>query len=190
MKVPRSRPSAFTLLEVLAAVAILGIVYIVLADVTMQGLFAEGRAKRRLEASLKADLHLSELEVQLEAGVVPPVGPLAELEEDGFRVTGEVRIFALPLPPQPGEVPKEAGSTATASTLDALREIELNVSWEEAQEEQRVVRITYALDATAVPAAPADAVPPEGSGEAREVSTANDRRRERAQRISKKSGGR
>ncbi len=66
MKVSRSTP-AFTLLEVLAAVAILGIVYVVLADVAMQGLFAEGRAKRRLEASLKADLHLSELEVEIEA---------------------------------------------------------------------------------------------------------------------------
>ncbi len=148
MKVSRSTP-AFTLLEVLAAVAILGIVYVVLADVAMQGLYSEGRAKRRLEASLKADLHLSVLEVEIEAGTVPPLGPLPELEEDGFRVAGEVRVFVLPLPPQEGAAPATAGSTAT--TLDALREIELHVSWDDAQEEQRVVRITYALDASAIP---------------------------------------
>ncbi len=162
----RSGPSAFTLLEVLAAVAILGIIYIVLADVTMQGLFAEGRAKRRLEASLKADLHLSELELQFEAGVVPPLGPLPEIEEDGFRVSGEVRVFALPLLPEPGGIPEPAASTGSAGVLEALREIELSVSWEEAQEEQRVVRVTYALDPTAVPAAPAGAVSPEVAPEA------------------------
>ena len=149
----RSALSAFTLLEVLAAVAILGIVYVVLADVAMQGLYAEGRAKRRLEASLKADLYLSELEVEIEAGMVPPLGPLPEREEDGFRVAGEVRLFELPLPPEPGAAPATADSTAT--TLDGLREIELHVSWDDAQEEQRVVRITYALDASAIPPAPA-----------------------------------
>ncbi len=155
----RSGPSAFTLLEVLAAVAILGIIYIVLADVTMQGLFAEGRAKRRLEASLKADRHLSDLELQLEAGVVPPLGPLPEIEEDGFQVAGEVRVFALPLPPESDGIPEPAGSTGSAGVLDALREIELSVSWEEVQEEQRVVRVTYALDSAAI------AVSPEGAPE-------------------------
>ncbi len=151
MKISRSGSPAFTLLEVLAAVAILGIVYVVLADVAMQGLYAEGRAKRRLEASLKADLYLSELEVEIEAGVVPPLGPLPELEEDGFRVAGEVRLFELPLPPK-----SDAGSTvsnSTATILSALREIELHVSWDDAQEEQRVVRITYALDSSAIPPA-------------------------------------
>ena len=153
MKVSRSALSAFTLLEVLAAVAILGIVYVVLADVAMQGLYAEGRAKRRLEASLKADLYLSELEVEIEAGTVPPLGPLPELEEDGFRVAGEVRVFELPLPPK-----SDAGSTvsnSTATILSALREIELHVSWDDAQDEQRVVRITYALDSSAISPAPA-----------------------------------
>jgi len=163
----RSRPSAFTLLEVLAAVAILGIIYIVLADVTMQGLFAEGRAKRRLEASLKADRYLSELELQFEAGLVPALGPLPEIEEDGFRVAGEVRVFALPLLAEPGGIPEPGASTGSAGVLDALREIELHVSWDEAQEEHRVVRVTYALDPTAIPAAPGGAVSPGDTPEAR-----------------------
>ena len=55
------RPTdGFTLLEVLAAVAILGIWFVVLASVGIQGLRAEGTNERRIRASLLADTILSE----------------------------------------------------------------------------------------------------------------------------------
>ena len=44
------RPDGFTLLEVLASVAILGIAYITLGSSGIQGLQHEGEARRRLEA--------------------------------------------------------------------------------------------------------------------------------------------
>ncbi len=61
----------FTLLEVLAAVAILGMLFSVLAGVAVTGLRAEGINLRRIRASLVADNLLSELEAQMLAGVYP-----------------------------------------------------------------------------------------------------------------------
>ena len=51
----------FTLIEVLAAVALLGILYAVLARVAIEGLRAEGDSERRLEASLLADERVNDL---------------------------------------------------------------------------------------------------------------------------------
>ena len=61
----------FTLLEVLAAVAILSIWFIVLMGSAIQGLRAEGVSKRRLEAAMIADRKLSELEAASLGGTVP-----------------------------------------------------------------------------------------------------------------------
>jgi prepilin-type N-terminal cleavage/methylation domain-containing protein len=144
------RRSGFTLLEVLAAVAILGGLYIVLAGVAMQGLRAEGESQRRLEASLLADHHLSELEIQLEAGTPPELGR-TESEEDLFRIELEVKPFEISLPAPSteagdgAELPSPADDTGTAA-LAALRTIELTVSWLEGEEERSVVRTTYAFD--------------------------------------------
>jgi prepilin-type N-terminal cleavage/methylation domain-containing protein len=57
----RTRPAqnGFTLLEVLAAVAILSIWFIVIAGTSVQGLRAEGESRRRLEAGQMADRILS-----------------------------------------------------------------------------------------------------------------------------------
>lgn len=144
----RSSPSgaAFTLLEVLAAVAVLGILYVVLADVAIQGLRAEGRSRRRMEASLVADRLLSDLETNLEVSGVPEIGR-TESEEDAFRISVEVRPFELPLPPG-----SDADPPAAAGVLASLREIELTVTWDEGMDENRVVRTTYGFDREAVSA--------------------------------------
>ena len=160
----RRRPSlsGFTLLEVLAAVAILGILYVVLADVAIQGLRAEGRSRRRMEASLRADHALSNLELEIDAGTVPEFG-LTETEEDPFRIATEVRPFTLPLPSDADAAGGDAGTVPTNGPLASLREIELTVTWFEGTDEAQVVRTTYAfdlaevtgqlLDATAAPQA-------------------------------------
>jgi prepilin-type N-terminal cleavage/methylation domain-containing protein len=149
----RPRPG-FTLLEVLAAVAILGGLYVVLADVAMQGLRAEGESQRRLEASLLADYHLSELEIQLEAGIAPELGR-TESEEDAFRIELDVKPFEISLPDLRTDTGVVSGlplpaDDPGAAALEALRAIELTVSWLEGEEERSVVRTTYAFDLEAV----------------------------------------
>jgi prepilin-type N-terminal cleavage/methylation domain-containing protein len=139
--------SAFTLLEVLAAVAILGVLYVVLADVAIQGLRAEGRSRRRMEASLVADRALSEIESEIEAGGFPELGRLPETEEDMFRIAVEVRPYSIPPLGGTAEAGSDTGSPPEAGVLASLREIELTVTWLDGEDEQQVVRTTYAFDA-------------------------------------------
>jgi prepilin-type N-terminal cleavage/methylation domain-containing protein len=79
------RRGGFTLLEVMAAVLVLGLVYTALSTAAMEGLRSEGISRRRTQASLLADRWLSELEMQLALGQVPESG---EQEEDveNFRI--------------------------------------------------------------------------------------------------------
>jgi len=142
----RSR-AAFTLLEVLAAVAILGVLYVVLADVAIQGLRAEGRSRRRMEASLVADRALSDIETEIEAGGILELGRLPETDEDMFRIAVEVRPYSIPLLGGTAEAESDAGSPPEGGVLASLREIELTVTWLDGVDEQQVVRTTYAFDA-------------------------------------------
>jgi prepilin-type N-terminal cleavage/methylation domain-containing protein len=141
--------SAFTLLEVLAAVAILGVLYVVLADVAIQGLRAEGRSRRRMEASLVADRALSEIEIEIEAGGVPEFGHLPETEEDLFRIAVEVRPYSIPLLGGAADAGSDTAAPSEGGALASLREIEVTVTWDEGVDELQVVRTTYAFDAAA-----------------------------------------
>jgi|GEM_PF-1722413 len=172
MRSARPRLLAFTLLEVLAAVAILALVYTVLARVGIQGFRAEGGSDRRLRASLIADQVLAEIEEQLRAGSAPPLG-----EKDATREEYQIHLRVTP---SEIEIPARSeaatqrmqaaaakqpsgGSTAAAKPgatgptpsffLPAApgepppgRRIELRVSWVEGVTESAVVRETYGLD--------------------------------------------
>lgn len=157
----RARARGFTLLEVLAAVAVFGIVYTLLAQVAMQGLAAEGDATRRLQASLLADRALGELEAQLAAGTPIPPG-LTELEEGDFLIETEVGPFDLAslLPaevPRYLERPGSGGGGRTFAVLAApprglapLLAVQVRVRWVEGAFEQQVSRTTFATDAQAL----------------------------------------
>ncbi len=149
--------AAFTLLEVLVAVAILGILYAVLAEAGMRGLMAEGEADRRLRASLLADQLVDEVEQKLSFGEAPALGR-TEGAAGPFRSEVEVTPLSLALPP-PRE---EAGSGAAAGTppapavsvlgatdaegRPALLRVAVEVRWPEGVVERRVRRVRYAFD--------------------------------------------
>jgi prepilin-type N-terminal cleavage/methylation domain-containing protein len=163
------RRAGFTLLEVLAAVAVIGLTFTLLARANIEGLRAEGVAERKLEASLLADrlLVLAELESQLAAGTAPPVGR-SEREDQGFRVLLDVTPLELSLPqpagqPVPGSMqgralgPSEsAGPSLLAApgtnTPTLLRRVHLEVAWFDGISEESVRRDTIVFDA--VQAAP------------------------------------
>jgi prepilin-type N-terminal cleavage/methylation domain-containing protein len=167
----RSR-SGFTLLEVLAAVALLGIVYTQLIQSGAMGLQHEGEARRRIEASLLADSVLTEIESMIEAGAPPPVGT-DEREENGFRIAVAVEPFTLEIPedvgaggkrlakgesrlgggeanapPPPSAGPSLLGGEGPASP-SPLRLITVEVAWDEGFGERAARRATFALDAEA-----------------------------------------
>ena len=149
---------AFTLLEVLAAVAILGIWFTVLANAGIQGLRAEGRNHRQLRASLLADRTLTQLEMDLEDGIFPEAGLTEndgerEDEDDGgsgdeFRVEIETTRFE--------DVDFDEAENSLLSALEeapTLYEeshvVEIRVIWTEGHDEQVVTRTTYAWNRVA-----------------------------------------
>jgi prepilin-type N-terminal cleavage/methylation domain-containing protein len=170
---------AFTLLEVLAAVAVFGLVYVVVARAAIEGLGVEGDAGRRLRASLLADRVLGEIETGIAAGAAPPPGR-SELEEEEYQVQVEVTPLdpaALGLAPalvaperegsargrrRPGEgsaldsgaAPRggEAPSLfepTPGADASPLLQIQVRVAWLEGAVPQQVSRTTFAFDLAA-----------------------------------------
>jgi prepilin-type N-terminal cleavage/methylation domain-containing protein len=180
-----SRPNqaaraGFTLLEVLAAVAVLGFTVTMLARGAIQGMRYEGDASRRLAASLIADRALFEVESALAIGTLPQVGR-QEREENEFRLALEVApvdpvalgvpfLFSGPLAEAGG---RPAGPAAqTRSDLPALMLVTVQVAWTEGLVEQSVTRTSFAYDATETARAigsseaPAEAAAPAQEAEA------------------------
>jgi len=165
--------AAFTLLEVMAAIAVLALVYTVLARVGIQGFRAEGEADRRLRAALVADDRMTEIEAQLALGEALPVGE-TEAELDDFVIRVRVTAAELTLPAAPESVERRlregtlpAGSSLANRAVGPAgpapsfflpagtgqpppgRRIEVKVAWIEGAIETSVVRETYGLDVTA-----------------------------------------
>jgi prepilin-type N-terminal cleavage/methylation domain-containing protein len=142
--VARGGRGGFTLIEVLAAVALLGILYAVLARVAIEGLRAEGDSERRLEASLLADASVN----NLMGAALPPVGHSESVDGD-FSIALDVTDFQIPKQWGVGEA-KEAKPLLLTSPpgggTPSLRTVQLTVSWIEGASERHVSRTTYLLD--------------------------------------------
>ena len=163
-----SRIPGFTLIEVLAAVALLAILYTVLARVAIEGLRAEGESKRRLEASLLADARIAESFTGLAGNVVMPELGQSETTEGDFTVALDVTLFQPPVEwgvdDLVGSKPLLFASMPGMPGALALRTVQLTVSWLEGVEERHVSRTIFLVDfnrvaslATASPQAPAAA---------------------------------
>jgi prepilin-type N-terminal cleavage/methylation domain-containing protein len=180
--VSRAGRRGFTLLEVLVAVALLGLVVSVLAQSAIQGLGYEGDATRRMRASLLADAALWRIEAELKLGGAPkPVEQSEEIEE--FRVAVDVQpldptgagLTALlaPAPDAAGGAPSPAPAPGDPNGVPLpLFQIFVRVSWIEGLRELEVTRSTFAYDGSAVSQAlgagqeeNAPAPPPEGEEE-------------------------
>lgn len=150
----------FTLLEVLAAVAILGIWFAVLANVAIQGLRSEGENERRIRASLLADRVLTNVELNLDAGELPGENVDVQ-EEDEFTV----EVEQLPLAGFEFAEPDPALMEMLEGDLGALAAdlytIQVHVTWIEGATEEAVHRTTYAWDSAPLLEALSNSAPAE-----------------------------
>lgn len=171
---PPERTRGFTLLEVMAAFALLAIAYTTLGGAGAQSLQKEGEAARRLDASLLADRVLEGLEAAFEQGAAPPLG-----EEERTEGLYTVAIRVAPWEPviaererplaverserrerRPGEsIRDDEGASLGPSLLHGergqpgpLRRVDVVVSWDEGWSQARVVRTTFGLDPEAAAA--------------------------------------
>jgi prepilin-type N-terminal cleavage/methylation domain-containing protein len=169
---PRTRSGAglaagFTLLEVLAGVLILGILYTVLATAAIRGLQSEGRDRRRAEASLLADRELAELESAIAVGALLEDGT-QEREEPPYRITVEVVpedvMALLPEEVRQSDALGKPGELATLLVNDQgesrVQRLSVTVSWEEGFDTDSIARTTYGFDKTGLE----DLLPAEDGG--------------------------
>jgi len=128
IRLPRNgRPRlGFTLLEVMAAVALLGTAYTVLGGAGIQGLQHEGESRRRIQASLLADALLAELEASADTGLVAQPGK-DQRHEGEFTVEIEVAPLDLVVPDDPNPLPAVAigGSQPTGAQPNASQPSQL-----------------------------------------------------------------
>jgi len=148
------RSAGLTLIEVLAAVAVLGIGYITVIQAGSEGLLREGETRRHLAASLIADQALFDIEFDLDAGLIPEPDTR---EVEGFEVEIEVTPVTLAVPPRepsaPIDVPAVDGDSLLGGSRSAespLRRVELRVRWQEGFSERAVSRTTFAFDHSSV----------------------------------------
>ena len=147
------RSTGFTLLEVLAAVLVLGLVYTMLAEAAIIGLRSEGIDRRRAEASLLADRELAWVEGMVATGL-PLESGLTTREEEPYRISVEVLpedVLSL-MPPAPETAVPGAGEEELATLLvdergeSRLQRLRVAVEWDEGAESESVERITWIFD--------------------------------------------
>jgi len=150
------RKRGFTLIEVMAAVLVLGLLYTVLASAAMRGLRAEGTDRRRADAAMIADRELSALEAELASGAALEDG-LVQHEQEPYIVRLDVepvdvlamlprdllKGVARPDPKAPSVLHDERGQSR-------VHRVSVVVAWDEAGEPDQVERITYAFDTSAL----------------------------------------
>ena len=146
----RRAERALTLLEVLAAVALLGILYTFLAKAATQGVRSEADSRRRMEASLLADATLAEIETQLAIGEALQL-ERTESENEDFRVSVEVTPFELPAGLLGGLSETDPGTPSAFGAGDAgapslLQRVEVRVVWDDGIFERSAERLTFAFD--------------------------------------------
>jgi prepilin-type N-terminal cleavage/methylation domain-containing protein len=149
----RAAKNGFTLVEVMAAVLVLGLLYTVLASAAMRGLRSEGIDRRRADAEMIADRELTEIETALASGA-PLEDGLLEREQEPYKVTSDVEPFdVLSLLPTPlhAEIVRDTDPKAASLLHDErgqsrVRRVSVVVEWNEAGEPDHVERTTFAFD--------------------------------------------
>jgi prepilin-type N-terminal cleavage/methylation domain-containing protein len=160
-----SRKHGFTLIEVMAAVLVLGLLYTVLAGAAMRGLRSEGTDRRRADAAMIADQRLTALETAISAGEPLKDGRLEE-EQEPFKILVDVapaEVLSLLPAPLARELAQATDPRAPSLLHDErgqsrVRRVSVVVAWDEAGEPEQIERATLAFDTSAL----AQLFPPEG----------------------------
>jgi prepilin-type N-terminal cleavage/methylation domain-containing protein len=186
----------FTLLEVMAAVLVLGLLYTVLARAAMLGLRSEGVDRRRADAEMIADREIAEIENDLEGGGELEDGA-QEREEAPYKVSSNVEPFDV-LARLPGPLTKEIAQRTDPKAPSLLHDergksrirlLSVVVEWDEAGRTASVERNTFAYDRSAAEALFPSTAANGGSGEGSPESEVEKVRKMASPELQKEMGG-
>lgn len=159
----RRAKAGFSLIEVLAAVAILGIWFSMLATLAMDGLRTTGESQRRLRASVLADQVLAEFELKAILGEPLDDGASEREDQDPFTISVELRDLSagtqhVDTSPDTldliGFFHQQNDSIYSEVRqgnwlLEYLREVRIQIKWEEGINEITITRTAYFWDKAA-----------------------------------------
>ena len=144
--------SAFTLLEVMVAMAILAISLLALMDFSGNTLITSGRAESMTIATMLARQKMVEIEVELHKGMQMNEFPDEKSEEgkfdepyEDYSWEMEVKKVELPAPMtgEEGGLQQMVGQQLTKEISKTVRELKLKVKWLELGEEQSIDVVTH-----------------------------------------------
>lgn len=145
--------SGFTLLEVMIAIAILGISLLALFNLQSTSLIGSARAQRISTATLLARQKMSLALLAIEAGLFK--GEFPEDKEDSGTFEEEkypdyswklkIKKVEIPAPPATegeSDLMSQAFSMIAQELSKSTREVQLRVSWKEFEEEEEGIVLT------------------------------------------------
>ena len=165
-RAPRSR--GFTLIEVMAAVFILGLFVAAISQLLMQAQRNEGDARRRARAASLADQLLAGIEEGIARGAAPPLGTQEKRADDLLATTTVAAFDVAALSPggaegkAPGPNLRDQAAAAgwiegpSTKAVPPVLEIAVRVSWDGApqdadtQQAYGIQRRTFALNPAAL----------------------------------------
>ncbi len=159
-----ARAAGFTLIEVLAAVLIVSLVFGLLLESVTQNLAQLSRARLEARASELAELRVRELEAELDAGTVLGDGEQEggyEPPDDDLRWRVRVSPWTLPLPADYPEklspsplfaLPTQTPAPLPPGQAAPLRLVEVRVFPADEEDPERVEPTTFFLTAPPDPA--------------------------------------
>ncbi len=179
MAVSRHNRRGFTLIEVLAAVLIFGLVFTMLARVALVGLRSEGLDRRKAEAALIADRELALLESLIQ--IEPLENGVTEKESAPYIIAIEVQpedVMAMLPGALRDEIRRDDTEPLETMLVDdrgqsRVQRISVVVGWDEAGEPARVERTTFALDTSELAELFPTEAEPEGGEEGEEGEEAS-----------------
>lgn len=147
------RDKGFTLLEIIIALTLLSMAYLILLGLQSRSFLLAGRAERLTQANFLAATKMGEVQIELEKEIAGGFFPDDKSESGNFdepfeayKWSWQIRKVELPIPEtKAGEgSPMAMIFGAVAKQIsDQVRELKLKIGWEELGKEKSIDVVTH-----------------------------------------------
>lgn len=154
----RKRQGGFSLLEIMAAVAILGVSMLAILNLQSGAMLTSLRAEEVTVATMLAREKIREIQLDVEKGIAKGEFPSENKELDGvfdepferYKWTANIKKVEIPTPQQPGgeggasmDVVLKMFQMVSEKLADSARQIKVTIKWEELGDEKEISVATH-----------------------------------------------